>query len=197
MCYPKITQTELLLTMSYIWYKYPLQVSKQSVAVYWDPLSAAVWAKVCERLAESMRVEPSKEWIHGTHQTGKPEDHLPKYLGRGYDVSLPRSVKHFFWVPQKEKPWWSGFAMIWRSIWIWNKRNVWNNNEKDLEIWNPQRVWFPSMRYLLSRLPSSTGKWPPTARLAERLESEMRCRHFLIFPEATEKTHLTQLGCIK
>ena len=158
------------------------------------PLSAAVWAKVCERLAESMRVEPSREWIHGTHQTGKPEDHLPKYLGRGYDVFLPRSVKQFLLASTKKNSHhmdaeWSGFAMIWRSIWIWNKRNAWNNNEKNLEIWNPQRVWFPSMRYLLSRLPSSTGKWPPTARSsgATRKSNAMLFSHL---PGSNGKKHI-------
>lgn len=94
------------------------KVSKQSVAVYWDPLSAAVWAKVCERLAESMRVEPSREWIHGTHQTGKPEDHLS--YGRRYDVGS-QDCEAFFLIPHKTShdmdAEWSGFAMIWRSIW--------------------------------------------------------------------------------
>ena len=85
------------------------KVSKQSVAVYWDPLSAAVWAKVCERLAESMRVEPSREWIHGTHQTGKPEDHLPN--GRRYDVSS-QECEAFFWGSTQDKPWY-GCRMIW------------------------------------------------------------------------------------
>lgn len=84
---------------------------------------------------------------------------------------------------------WSGFAMIWRSIWIWNKRNAWNNNEKNLEIWNPQRVWFPSMRYLLSRLPSSTGKWPPTARSsgATRKSNAMLFSHL---PGSNGKKHI-------